>query len=311
MGCWYETCGLSGLPIPPYTNARLIVLGPGTSIDDGRSGFCYSTGQWRPLCLPFAGVYGDDEGTLKFRRAAAWHWSYTKEALAPYQLVWRRDEETAPAARPLKLVWTREFLTRLERGWVTGTWYRPDLQTYGPVPIGQMLVRQGVWDALLGLRADGWDGPALRRQGQVDAAAWYEFVVAHLDLADYGLGVKLQIHFEAQRSFFQRSLYSPVEGGVGTGRYRTVLTEQIRHQTVTRADALRLLYELNDLYQINAAMAVLRRAWRPQPGKGSQDVEWRVHEAFHRAVAGLAGTRANADEREAAGEEDPPTRAVD
>jgi hypothetical protein len=311
MGCWYETCGLSGLPIPPDTNALLVVLGPGTSIDDGRSGFSYPTGQWRPLCLPFAGVYDDDQGTLKLRRAAAWHWDYTKEVLGPYRLVWRRDEDIAPPPRPLKLVWAREFLTRLERGWVTGTWYRPDLQTYGPVPIGQMLVRQGVWDALLGLTADGWDGPGQRQQGRVDAEAWYEYVRAHPELVDYGLGVKLQLHFEAQRSFFQRSLYSTGDAGVGTGIYRTVLTQQVYDQTVTREAALRLLYALNDLYQVNAAMAVLRRAWRPQPGKGSQDVAWRVHEAFHRAVAGLAATRAAADERDAAGEEDSPLTPVD
>jgi len=66
MGCWAETCGLSGLPIEMGDEAALFVLVPGHHHNDSRSGFSYPVGEWFPWCPAFYGTYDECRGSLRF-----------------------------------------------------------------------------------------------------------------------------------------------------------------------------------------------------------------------------------------------------
>lgn len=61
MGCWNETCGLSGLPITEGDKVKLVFLLPRyrSMTIEGLSSYCGSTSVLTPCLLPITGEYND------------------------------------------------------------------------------------------------------------------------------------------------------------------------------------------------------------------------------------------------------------
>lgn len=64
MGCWTETCGLSGLPITEGDKVKLVFLLPRyrSMTIEGLSSYCGSTSVLTPCLLPITGEYDDYGG---------------------------------------------------------------------------------------------------------------------------------------------------------------------------------------------------------------------------------------------------------
>lgn len=286
MGCWNATCGISQLPIMHRDPIRLFLLGRGTSVThDGRGGFCYPTGLWSPIGLPFVGTY-DDYGGIEDPKQVAEELS--KKVLAEYGI-----KDTS-----------KKFLDEVERGKIS-------LSQFGKVaPIGQVLVREDVWQATLGVTLSSWRNRVITRQTQHDEArVWVDKVVElratgqedawHLDTE-----VEQFIYKRKEGSWFLRSLYNSSESSPYFGLYRVFLSMRLVRGEITPDDAHAILCEIADVYHVNGVLDGTRRAWGPQSGAGSQDVGWETHAGFSRMVAGIADTLRLKEEADQRREED-------
>jgi len=63
MGCWNNTCSLSGLPIREYDKVNFVIIANRPSMPTA-SGFCYSDGYAIPVSFVMTGEY-DDYGGVK------------------------------------------------------------------------------------------------------------------------------------------------------------------------------------------------------------------------------------------------------
>jgi hypothetical protein len=296
MGCWYETCGFSNLPIMPGDRVLLFLLARGTECDDGRSGFSYPSGQWSPICLPLFGKYDDDRGTLKLPNKAPKHWEMTKAFLSELKLVWSEhgyDKEE----QPLPIVHDYEnFLGPIERGWTRGTSARfGDRDHLYRFPLGQMLVREDVWAALLAMKVDTHWGEASRKLNLEHARKYVLHVMEH---PPRGLSDALSIedHFNENHSSFFTSIFHPGESGPHFGLYRSQITRDLIDDKIDGSDACEILFQIGNVAHANHMLTFLRRAWRPQPGKGSQDIHWDLHSKFASEVQAIAKEEARRQE---------------
>lgn len=302
MGCWYETCALSGLPIPPKTPCLLFLLAPGNHLDDGRSGYSYPSGLWQPRCLPVTGVYNDDRGTLDLAEKPPAHWAYSERMLAEDHLAWSESGEPEKLRTEIVPAYTEAFFDKVERGRVFGRnmsfGYR-HRDTDLHYPLGQMLVRMDVWEHLLAAEhAVGCVWGSTSRAANRQAAE--ELVDRILAVPEDLQGQELWKAFLAiEEGFRDRSKHgTPFHwlvfdhgGGElpgGCGSYRTALTIALTDKKITRERALEIFYDLADLAHVGRLMALLRRAWQPQSGKGSQNIEWDLHLSFAIGVARIA-----------------------
>jgi hypothetical protein len=285
MGSWEETCGLSGLPITRGDKALLFLLVPGTALD-GHSGFSYPVGLWMPTAPPFFGKYDDDRGTLDFAKKPPAHWPLTSELLKDMGLSWR-DNDTDDW-QPLPLAYNYgKFFEKIERGWVQGKTAR---FSSGKFSLGQMLVRQDIWDTLLGMKFETWYGEAEREQAHADAREFIQYVLDHPPKEkDLSWPFSVERHFEQKvPSVFFSSIFHPGESGPSLGRYRVAIMHGLVNKSLDAETAQAILYEIADLAHVNRMMSHLRRAWGPQSGKGSQDINYELHAAFLRKAAEIA-----------------------
>jgi hypothetical protein len=285
MGSWNETCGLSNLPIT-YKTPCLLFLLVKREEDRNAGGFPYPSGSWRPISLPLHGTY-DDYGILELDASA-------NEVFMPY--IKERFLDAGMVNGDCA-----QFLRDVERGKVRSphrlSHVLPDR------PIGQMLVRKDVWDYLLKVKWDrGWtnlDGSTLRR----DAEAWIDDLLKlkpkleEAPLKAFSLTSEFDMDQEAKhpRSSVSRALYSSAcDPCVIT---RTPLEMMIlgwgeknmgERQEISREEAISVLIAAGEVSYVDALMGCLRRAWRPQPGKGSQDTEWQLHCQFSLKIAEIA-----------------------
>jgi hypothetical protein len=298
MGSWNETCGLSGLPIPRGTPALLVVLGPGSTRDqgeDGRAGFCYPAGLWVPLCLPFPGTYDDDTGTISLDKAP-FHWPFTQEVLREYRLSWQKRDAVM---RPLPLEYNQTFLQAIERGWTSA------MGPLGAISVGQVLIRKDIWDYLLSIEMRVFWGTSSRKTSHKAARQYLRTLLQQMRSSSFdNFQFELHLRNSTKSIPFVNALFSPYEVGFSFAFYRNALTrslvEYIAREERERSlkDILRMLYEIADIAHVNQMMMVLRRAWQPQPGKGSQDLEWSLHEGFAQKVAEIASAEEHAEDEE-------------
>lgn len=274
MGCWYETCGLSGLPIVPHDPVGLFLLVPGASFREAREpgGFCYPDGQWRPVCPPIFGTYNDDWGTIHREKPPA-HWALTEELLRSVNV------ETS---------FTDEFFHRIERGKVIGRGFQYGYQRpNNEFPVGQMLVRRDIWDFLLQMQLYGGD-PTAYQQCRKDARKLVNYAIENPPASEReGLEWAFQTdrHFEAEGGPFFQAVFGPQPFAFF---YKTKLLHALVTKTISSKKALAVFDEIADHAYIHAVMHPLRRAYRPQPGKGSQDTDWDIHEKLALQVAEVA-----------------------
>ena len=310
MGCWNETCGLSGLAIPTKTPCLLFLLAPGNHLDDGRAGYSYPSGMWQPRCLPVTGVYNDDRGTLDLDKKIPTHWAYTQRMLGADHLAWSENfEDPTKGATALAATYTPAFFDFVERGRVYGR-----SSSYGfrwaprwTYPLGQMLVRTDVWDHLLAVEYTEW-GSTSRAANRKAAEELVDHILDILDKKGC-LSPKdhwsIETHFRSQpgpRTPFHWLVFEHGGGELPAGGniYRVHLTTDIATaplgKQIDRARALEIFYDLADLAHVGRLMSLLRLAWRPQCGKGSQDTAWELHRDFANKVAALALDEETRDE---------------
>jgi hypothetical protein len=205
-------------------------------------------------------------------------------------MTWRDDRFEKPEA-PLPVVYDYEkFFEPIERGWVQRKGYRKF------EPVGQVLIREDVWDYLLGLKFEPFWGESSRRKAHQDAAALVQYLVENpaKELRDC---FKTENHFQERTSFFS-SIFIPGEAGPSFSFYRTLLMQGMTDGTITPETALNIFREIGDVAHVNQVLYGLRRAWRPPPGKGSQDINWDLHEGFADRVAEIAKAAREAEEAE-------------
>lgn len=309
MGCWYETCAFSGLPIPPHERALLFIIQPGMRLGGAGAGFSYPVGNWCPACLPLRGKYNDDRGTLDLDKAMPDHWKWSADILNDLKLQWAEHPEDEDAKwKPLAPAYSySKFFDKIERGYVRGFGHRTH-KGHGPIEIGQMLVREDVWNVILGQSMNfGWRPAQTREANQRFAREFVDYVLAASpkDLESF---FAIEHHFEekGERSSLYYTMFHPGESGPSFGRYRIWLTAALVHKEIVPETALRVLNEIGDVGHVNAMLGPLRRAWGPQPGKGSQDIGWGMHAKFADAVASIAREqKAKADEEYGGDSEEP------
>jgi len=309
MGCWYETCALSGLPIPPKTPCLLFLLAPGNHLEDGRSGYSYPSGLWQPRCLPVTGVYNDDRGTLDLDEKPPAHWAYTERMLDGDHLAWTESGEPEKLRTEIAPAYTEAFFDRVERGRVFGRnmsfGYR-HRDTDLHYPLGQMLVRKDVWDHLLGVEhLVDWGGTT-RAQNRKAAEELVDHLLTKVptsaDPQKRALNLfSAEDHFRDRREHRTPFHWLVFEHGggelpTGGGIYRIHLTTDLIEKKVDRDTALAVFHDLADLAHVGRLMSLLRRAWRPQAGKGSQDIEWDLHLDLAIKVAAIAAEEQRRDE---------------
>lgn len=251
--------------------------------------------------MPFRGEYDDDQGTLDFREDPPEHWPFTKSLLSIEHFEWTADRYDKNF-KPLPLVYDYEkFFNIIERGWVRGHGIKGTRGQPGrdsAYPVGQMLVRQDVWDYLLGVRSED-DYDRLGRELNLAFAREYvAYLLGKPPIDKFGFlrTYEIERHFldgEYRYSNLVSGLFRSREAGFCFGMYNMDLSEKLLKKEITSELAIRLLDEMGDFTQVNQAMYSLRRAWRPQPGKGSQDIGWPTHEAFAKEVARIANVEEN------------------
>jgi len=248
MGSWNETCGLSGLPIEENTKALLFPLTSGMGEGSNHSGFSYPTGLWQPMMLPFYGIYSS-YGTLD------------NPSCASLELNIRMFQSYG-------IEWSDTTLYDLERGTLSGRLGR--LGQTGP--IGQMLIRQDIWDAFLDLQ------PEHRAQCRLGTELWVQYERSHEDtdtiMGQFGMEEYFRGFYPQHGSFFFALFGTSLPDFKW---FALNVRDDIRKNLVSSDTLQAVAYEFADVVHVNRVMALVRRAWGPQTGKGSQNAEWDLH----------------------------------
>lgn len=287
MGTWYETCGITELPILHGEEALLVPLiqtHPLESRFGTSGGFCYPIDTWMPLMLPVRGVYSEFIGTIDLPVPPV-SWALTESILNEYALTWVDDRHDSEKTEPLKAAWDPEFFQNLERGVVQAKDCSGNV-----VSVGQTLIRADVWDHLLAMSDDEyWGGAhgtaeALRKDAERLLGLFVEAQPGKFGLID---------EFAIERTFgrgtFRSTVFSPYEAGFGIGRILGRIVRGLKYdKTLERTGALEVLKEIADVAHVNHLMSNLRRHWGPRSGKGSSHTEWKNHASLARFVAAVA-----------------------
>lgn len=281
MGCWYETCGISGLPITPNDPTALLLLVPGTDWKgDSPGGFCYPTGQWRPICPPIFGTYDDNTGTIRERIKPA-HWDLTVALFADLHV---------------RAAFTDPFFETIERGNMVGKGIyghdaRPskDFLAHRPnreFPIGQMLVRKDIWDFLLAQSIESYFGLISLKGCREGAREMVSYIIENPPKTERD---GFRWSFEVDRYFEYRKptpFFSALFGPQPIANfYKMRLVLDLVEKDIKPEAALAILDEIGDFAYVHMLLNHLRRAYRPQPGKGSQDIYFDLHEKLAVKVA--------------------------
>lgn len=262
-------------------------------VRDGCSGFSNPGSVWSPECLPFRGEYNDDNGTIDLPRKPPPHWGLTSELLSEQNLTWM-DDRYDKERKPLPVVFDYEdFFSLIERGWVRGKGIRGYALPNNDYPVGQMLIREDVWNYMLGVTFDPGYGVFQRAKEHEHVRTLVNYVLKEKETSklDLAFAFKLERDFQAmitERSSFVSGIFGRSEIGASIPLYRIKIIHGLCMGTIDPETALGLFYEIADLAHVNEVMGGLRRAWGPQPGKGSQEIDWPLHMAFAKEVARIA-----------------------
>ena len=262
MGSWYETCGLSHLPIIDNDPAMLVLLQPGTSCGDCSSGFCYPSGMFQPLFPAISGSY-NSYGTIKDPEVAD---------MAVFDNVL---SECRVAKAP-------NILERIERAETTGRVFGKDFH------VGQMLVRRDVWDEIV---SKGYD-TIPREEMHRAAREWVRYVEGLRALPPIEMSremFKLDLECKKSSAPFLRCLCEN-EDNSGMTLCKIALTEMLLNNTIDLARADKVACAMADMFTVHYQLRWLRMAWGPTQGKGSQDTAWEAVIEFSGMVARLART---------------------
>lgn len=294
MGCWLDTCFVSHLPIGYGVKCRLFILEhtDGWKGDRVSAGFCYPHDVWAPCSFALPGVYDDygrvtdiKEDSLEARLAM----EHVRE-----RVVENPVDEDGEAAEPVVKADLTTFSLQEAIAEGRGRFkdYRGRVQ-----PFGLVMVRDDVYRAIVrkGFTST-WRTPKrfttarFVRQGEalvaalrVKAAAkaletepWKRMMFSSdIEFVEYE-GKKQEYDLP---NFFTHNVME----------FRDHLGNHLVKMVETNSpDIPRFLRLTAEHLMFSCYLSSLRRAWMPQPGKGSQDESYEDHAWLAKLVGEVA-----------------------
>lgn len=302
MGSWYETCFVSHLPIREGEKCRLFFLEHNTGWrgDSVSAGFSHPSDVWVPCSFGLPGKYADfgrigikDSDCLEVRMAM----EHVKK-----RLIEMPQEEEGRKNPPV----LREGLTPiiLQEAISEGRGKLKDLS--GKIePYGFVFLREDVYQATIkrGFLCTWRDKP------KFDVA---RFVQQGLVLFEELKKLKAQKALETElykqwmwHSDIEFLKYEGCEEEYDMQRYFSNSGMEFRDHLGARliemvkadsSDTSRFLQLVAEHYVFSSYLDAFRRAWMPQPGRGSQSEAYKDHIFLAKLVADIATREMNREE---------------
>lgn len=297
MGCWYQTCFVSHLPILGGEKCRLFFIEPtdGWKGERVSGGFSSIHDVWAPCSFGLLGTWSDDHGLVDVGDTALESRLLTKHVARRIIEVPEPDDRGNPPVLRAD-VSPMSLQQAIRAGRARFKDFKGREQPYGYV-----VVRDDVVKAIL---RKGWSDPSrtpkrftvnrLIKQGEALVAAlrvlygekqlktevWEKLLVPwDIEAVEYeGKDVEYDIP-----DYFPRSLMEFRD------HHGNNLVEMIAADS---PDIPRFLRLVAVHYMFVSYLDVLRRAWMPQPGGGSQGMDYEEHAWFAKIVQGIALRRA-------------------
>lgn len=254
MGSWYETCGLSNLPIVDGDPVRLVIMRyRNIAHRDGHwgSGFCYPTDLWTPV-LALKGTYGD-YGRLAEPKLTQWARCFLlSEGLDP-------DNETLNA-----------FLQSLEGG--------------ANLKHGRVFFHEDIWKSIHGVAVPpGAVKSYFRAQGR----QYLRQLRASFDVLQIHEAEKALYSIPFDDRFIENPIARAVamKGDFGCDLAYVQLWLFERFTRAVKIDPFfPLIDQISQLVAVDAAMSRLRKFWSPQCGAGNQEDDIDSHLVLGNAI---------------------------
>jgi hypothetical protein len=272
MGCWSETCGITGLPITVGNPcvAFLLVRSELHEHQISPSGYCYADDLWSPLELPVFGTYDDYGGLENIRED-----NNVRRLLdllnnrASWASV-RIEEDSIHGGERKDPVFVDELITVFERAEMTISFRITDynydtdpwekIESDGPPrPVGLMLAHESAYRKAI--------SDAIKNTGSYRQEVDNEIEEVSALQGDIG---QLAFVLTSKRDLL---------GGGADGLAEDMKTD------------LSLLQEARDFILFRRWIGMTRKFFSPQAGSGSQGTEWGMHASMLRFAADMAHER--------------------
>ena len=303
MGSWNATCGLSHLPIIRKDRVCIIILMDNHKPWNGNSGV-YSTDFYTPFALPLRGTY-DDYGRIEDLDDTP-NVEHLRRWLQA-NVVELEEGENSHHDKPVtradfdKDDWLEMVQQRIDRGRLRLSHH------YTKGHLCSILVREDVYESLA-----AWEFQDFRdrvtnletrktkllahrqikheilekRKDFLDKWAADKAAEGRLDARESMEEVVIDQAQSERLQFFDVPIMSP---------FREVFTERVRDADVPDEA---MLLETAKLMHVKDQMSVLRRAWHPTVGSGSQVEEFEHHRQYAKMLAGIAKTAMDREDDE-------------
>lgn len=284
MGCWNGTCGITQLPILAGDDVVLFFIGQPKIDESAAGGFCYSTGLWAPMSLPFYGKYNDYgmvEGIPE-----DWHASYFLDLLRQHVVEREQGEnpyhEQAVKAADLNDVDTVQKLIRKGR---IRCAVPPIYRAGSSHLVGFMMVHQYAFNFMTEM-CESWRGDMTLADVIEKGRAFYVAAIAAAaddDLRDI-IPMSMRLRFSsserANNPFF--ALSDIATDGFSGYAVAFGIREHVEHlvgmaeagMPIEQAEPL--IERIAQFYMFGVNMLPLRRSWAPQGGAGSQSAAMKM-----------------------------------
>lgn len=300
MGCWYQTCFVSHLPIPEKAKCRLFFIEPtdGWRGERVSNGFSSIHEVWAPCSFGLAGTWSDDYGRVVVGDDT------TLEARLLMQHVRRKlielpaDDRDPPVLRADASVPTLQENIRQGRARFTDFKGREQ-------PFGCVVVRDDVFKTII---RKGWSDPyrtpkrftvnRLVKQGEALVAA-LRVLYAKKQLKTEVWEKLLfpwdieAVEYEGKDVEYDIPRYFPMSLMEFRDHLGNNLVDMVANDS---PDIPRFLRLVATHYMFVSYLELLRRAWMPQPGAGSQGVDYEEHAWFAKVVQDIALRASVSDE---------------
>lgn len=303
MGSWYETCGITHLPIYDDTDVVLFYLtrtpDSKSTSSGGASGSCGANALWSPRSLPFYGKYADC-GEVSHIPADDWHTPFFFGTLKEDVIECEAGENKyRKAAVKLDEITDHGDLLRLihdDRIKLKFYSFQSDLE---PPIMGRMLIIRSVYEAMT-QKIDSYQPMTLEQmiQDGIDYFNAYKAISENDNGDDNPFGKhnrpwKITMRFESRDEFNYFSRHLRREGGneidaysirIGIRDYADYLHKLADEgRSADNRVVMGLITELAKFLIFNENINASRRFYMPQNGKGSQDADFDLHKLIAKA----------------------------
>lgn len=286
MGCWNGTCGITQLPILAGDDVVLFFIGQPKTDESVAGGFCYSTGMWAPMSLPFYGKYSD-YGTVQ-DIPDDWHARYFLDILRDHVVEREQGKnpyhQQAVTVADLTDMDTVQKLIRSGRIRCRCAELLRDRAGQSHL-VGFMMVHRYAFDFMTE-KVVSWRGAMTLADVTEKGRAFYEAAVAaaspHDDLCGFPISMRLRFSAPERANNPFCSLYDFATDGFSGYAVAFGIREHVDHLMemawagVSIEQAGHLIDLIARFYMVAANMLPLRRSWAPQGGAGSQSTEMKM-----------------------------------